>query len=101
AVSFPTFAALLDNLIQAVNILGSVFYGPILGLFVVAFFVRRVTATPVLIGAVVAQAVVVWLFLGTSVGFLWFNVIGCGVVVAVSGLAQLVLRTPSRALDSR
>src|SRR5690606_20606701 len=48
AVAFATFATLLDNLIEAVNILGSIFYGTVLGLFVVAFFVRRVTATPVL-----------------------------------------------------
>ena len=48
AVSFASFAALLDNLIEAVNILGSLFYGTILGLFVVAFFLKFVTATPVI-----------------------------------------------------
>ena len=84
AVSFANFAGLLDNLIQAVNILGSVFYGTILGLFVVAFFVRRVTATPVLIGAAVAQTTVLLLFFTSEIGFLWYNVIGCGIVVALS-----------------
>jgi Na+/proline symporter len=84
AVSFATFAALLDNLIQAVNILGSIFYGTVLGLFVVAFFVRRVTATPVLLAALIAQATVIALFFASSVGFLWFNVIGCAVVVILS-----------------
>ena len=84
AVSFATFAALLDNLIEAVNILGSIFYGTVLGLFVVGFFVRRVSATPVLLAALVAQALVIALFLTSSLGFLWYNVIGCGVVVAVS-----------------
>ena len=84
AVSFANFAGLLDNLIQAVNILGSIFYGTILGLFVVAFFVRRVTATPVLIGAAVAQATVLVLFFTSDIGFLWYNVIGCGIVVALS-----------------
>jgi Na+/proline symporter len=88
AVSFASFAALLDNLIEAVNILGSVFYGTILGLFAVAFFVRGVRATPVLIAALVAQATVVILFLASDVGFLWYNVIGCGIVVGLSSLLE-------------
>jgi Na+/proline symporter len=84
AVAFASFAALLDNLIEAVNILGSLFYGTILGLFVVAFFLKFVTATPVLIGAFAALATVLGLFWTTEIGFLWFNGIGCGIVVVVS-----------------
>ena len=99
AVGFATFAALLDNLIEAVNILGSIFYGTVLGLFVVGFFIRRVSATPVLIAALIAQATVIALFLGSSLGFLWFNVVGCMLVVVVSyGLE--VLR-PQQAEHSR
>ena len=94
AVSFASFAALLDNLIQAVNILGSIFYGTVLGLFVVGFFVRRVTATPVLWAALVAQAIVIALFFASDVGFLWYNVVGCGVVVVLAVLLEL-LRTPA------
>ncbi len=89
AIGFATFAALVDNLIQAVNLLGSIFYGVILGIFLVAFFLRRVGATPVLVGAVVAQASVVGLYLTSDIGFLWFNVIGCALVVAVAVLAQV------------
>jgi Na+/proline symporter len=88
AVSFASFAGLLDNLIQAVNILGSVFYGTILGLFSVAFFVRRVSATPVLIAAAVAQTTVLVLFFASDIGFLWYNVIGCGIVVALSSAIE-------------
>jgi SSS family solute:Na+ symporter len=99
AIGFASAASLFENLIEAVNILGSIFYGPILGLFVVAFFVRRVTATPVLIGAIVAQALVLGLFLMSSLGFLWFNVIGCMAVVVVSMLVQLVL--PRAQAESR
>jgi SSS family transporter len=84
AVGFATFASLVDNLIQAVNIIGSIFYGTVLGLFVVGFFIRRVTATPVLLGALVAQATVLALFFASDLGFLWYNAVGCGVVVAVS-----------------
>jgi len=92
AVGFAAFAALLDNLIEAVNILGSIFYGTVLGLFVVAFFVAYVSATPVLIAALIAQAVVLALFLGSNLGFLWYNVVGCAIVVAVSVLLETVRR---------
>jgi solute:Na+ symporter, SSS family len=88
AVGFANFAGLLDNLIQAVNILGSIFYGTILGLFAVAFFVKRVTATPVLIAALVAQSVVGILFFTSDIGFLWYNVIGCGIVVVLSSAIE-------------
>jgi Na+/proline symporter len=91
AVSFASFASLLDNLIQAVNILGSIFYGTILGLFAVAFFVRRVTATPVLLAALVAQAVVIALFFLSDLGFLWYNVVGSAIVVGLSLLIELAV----------
>ena len=93
-ILFASAASLFANLIEAVNILGSIFYGTILGLFVVAFFLRRVTALPVLIGAVVAQTAVVGLFVWSDLSFLWFNVIGCGLVVLVSVVVQLGLRQP-------
>jgi solute:Na+ symporter, SSS family len=88
AIAFASVASLFANLIEAVNILGSIFYGTVLGLFVVAFFLRRVSATPVLIGAIAAQALVVILFFASDLGFLWYNVIGCGALVIVSLLVQ-------------
>jgi len=95
AVGFATFATLIENLIQAVNIVGSIFYGTLLGLFVVAFFLRRVTATPVLIAAVVAQTTVVLLFFTSGMGFLWYNVIGCSIVVLLSFALQLARQDAS------
>ncbi|MFN7966821.1 MAG: sodium:solute symporter [Acidobacteriota bacterium] len=92
AVAFATFASLVDNLIQAVNILGSIFYGTLLGLFVVAFFLRRVTATPVLVAALIAQAAVIVLFFSSDLGFLWFNVVGCGIVVVLSSVFEAMRR---------
>jgi Na+/proline symporter len=92
AVSFASFASLLDNLIEAVNILGSIFYGTVLGIFLVAFFIRHVQATAVLIAALIAQATVITLYLTSEIGFLWFNVIGSGVVVVLSLLLQLFVR---------
>jgi Na+/proline symporter len=84
AITFASTATLFDNLIEAVNILGSIFYGTVLGLFVVAFFLRRVTGTPVLIGGLVAQTLIVVLFFVSDLGFLWFNVIATVTVVVIS-----------------
>ncbi|MEO5766811.1 MAG: sodium:solute symporter [Polyangia bacterium] len=84
AVVFAASASLLDNLIQAVNILGSLFYGTILGVFLVAFFTRRVGGTAVFIAAMISEVIVFSVWLGTSVGFLWFNVIGCAAVVLLA-----------------
>jgi len=89
AILFAGFAALVDNLIQAVNILGSLFYGTILGMFLVAFFLRRVRATPLFVAALLSEALVVLVFLRTSVGFLWYNVIGCAAVIILSLLGSV------------
>jgi Na+/proline symporter len=94
AIGFASVASLFANLIEAVNILGSIFYGTILGMFVVAFFLPRVTATPTLIAAIIAQLLVVVLFFTSDLGFLWYNVIGCGALVIVSLLLQALLPPP-------
>jgi SSS family transporter len=86
AILFATFASLIDNLIQAVNILGSLFYGTVLGIFLVAFFLRRVRGTAVFLAAIAAEGLVVWTFLRTDVSFLWYNVIGCLAVLGLSAL---------------
>ncbi len=87
AVGFAGFASLLDNLIQAVNVVGSLFYGPMLGVFLVGFFLRRVGGTAALAATVAGEAAVLALAAFGNVGFLWYNVIGCAVVV---GLAPLI-----------
>lgn len=93
AVVFAAFASLLDNLIQAVNILGSLFYGTILGLFLVALFTKRIRATPVFVAALLSEALVITAWLTTDIGFLWFNVIGCALVVGLSAALDRVLPT--------
>jgi Na+/proline symporter len=95
AVAFAASASLLDNLIQAVNILGSIFYGPMLGVFLVGFFLRRVRATPVFVATLLGQALVVAVFWLTHIGFLWYNVIGCFAVVAGALLIDLVSPRPT------
>jgi SSS family transporter len=84
ALLFATLASLLDNLIQAVNILGSLFYGTILGIFAVAFFLRRVQGTAVFLAALLSEVLVLVLFLRTAIGFLWYNVVGCAAVMLIS-----------------
>jgi len=96
AVLFAAFASLVDNLIQAVNLLGSLFYGTILGLFLVAFFSARASATAVFVAALLSEGVVIVVWLTTGVGFLWFNVIGCAIVVGVSWTLSLRGRNPRR-----
>ncbi len=88
AIAFALAANLFDNLIELVNILGSLFYGTILGIFVCAIFLKSVKAREVIIGAIVAETLILFLFAGShwdilpiSIGFLWFNVIGCLVVI--------------------
>jgi Na+/proline symporter len=98
-IAFASMMSLFDNLIEAVNILGSIFYGTILGLFVVAFFLKWVTATPALVGGLAAQALVTSLFFLSDLGFLWFNVIGTFTVVLVSLTLQAVLRQPRQPRD--
>jgi solute:Na+ symporter, SSS family len=94
AVAFASFASLLDNLIQAVNILGSLFYGTVLGLFVVAFFLRHVRGHAVFVAALISQAMVLGLFVLSSIGYLWFNVIGCALTVVLGLILQAFLPRP-------
>ncbi|HZX96882.1 MAG TPA: sodium:solute symporter [Myxococcales bacterium] len=91
AMSFAAFASLLDNLIQAVNILGSIFYGPMLGVFLTGWLLPRVRGTAAFCATLLAQACVVALWLGTGIGYLWYNVAGCALVVGLALVLQAVL----------
>lgn len=96
ALFFAAFASLFDNLIEAVNVIGSVFYGAILGIFVVAFFVKSVGGRAVFYGACLAQLVVfVVYYLNTNGRFeftyLWYNPLGCCVCVAAAWAIQRAL----------
>ena len=75
-------------MIEAVNILGSLFYGTLLGIFVTAIAFKRVTAKPVMLGIIVSQATVIAVFCFSNISFLWYNVIGCIVVMAVAWVME-------------
>jgi solute:Na+ symporter, SSS family len=92
ALGFAALFSLFENLIQAVNILGSLFYGTILGIFLVAFFVRYVKGTAVFVAALVAQAAILTLHLADiEIAFLWYNLIAPAIVVVLSILVQALL----------
>jgi SSS family solute:Na+ symporter len=88
AIGFALFANLAENLIQAVNIVGSVFYGVVLALFLVAFFIRRVGGTAIFWAALVAQALVFILYFSLNISYLWYNFIGCAACVLFSVILQ-------------
>jgi Na+/proline symporter len=98
ALGFALSASLAENLIQAVNILGSVFYGVVLGLFVVAFFIKWVRGTAVFWAALAAQALVIFLYytLRDRIGYLWYNFIGCAACALFSLILQAILDGTSR-----
>jgi Na+/proline symporter len=91
AIAFALFANLAENLIQAVNIVGSVFYGVVLALFLVAFFLRWVSGTAVFWAALAAQTLVFVLYLSLNISYLWYNFIGCAACVLFSLIIQAVL----------
>jgi solute:Na+ symporter, SSS family len=88
AIAVASFCSLVENLIEAGNILASVFYGSILGLFLVAFFLRGVRGSAVFFGAVLAQTMVLVLFFTTNIGYLWYNFIGCVAVLLFAWVLQ-------------
>ena len=91
AVGFALFASLAENLIQAVNIVASIFYGVVLGLFLVALFLRLVQGTAVFWAAITAQLLVFALFASLDISYLWYNLIGCAACVGFSLVFQAVL----------
>ncbi len=101
AIGFALFANLTENLIQAVNILGSIFYGVVLGLFLVAFFLRRVGGTAVFWAALASQALVFALYFTLSISYLWYNFIGCAACMLFSIAIQGALGAGERGGEAR
>jgi SSS family solute:Na+ symporter len=90
AIAFALFASFAENLIEGLNIIASIFYPIVLGIFLVAFFLKKVGGTAVFWAAIGSQAIILLLFLfGRShpewnIGYLWYNPIGCACCVALS-----------------
>ena len=110
AILFATYATLFENLIQAVNLLGSLFYGSILGIFMVAFFMKWVGGKAVFLAAIVTEILILTLHyyngktigdLSIDIGFLWYNAIGCLLVMAISALLSLFIPKPKKPTVSK
>ncbi|WP_418637093.1 sodium:solute symporter [Winogradskyella sp.] len=90
AIIIACFADLAENLIQLVNIIGSIFYGNVLGIFLLAFFFKYIKGNAVFFGALITQAIVVigwWL---DWMPYLWLNLFGCIVVITIAHLLQML-----------
>jgi SSS family solute:Na+ symporter len=91
AIVFAMLASFAENLIQFVNIVGSLFYGTLLGLFLTAFYVKYVKGTAVFCAAIVSELVVLFCYFETDIAFLLFTLIGCSIVIVLSVLLQLFI----------
>jgi len=92
AILFASIGNLFENLIQLVNIIGSVFYGTILGIFLVAIFIKYVQGKAVFWAALISEAIILCLFYSDVVSFLWLNVIGALLTVLFAMGLQIIMK---------
>jgi Na+/proline symporter len=100
AVAFAGFGKNLGSLIEAVNIVGSLFYGSLLGVFALAFFFKRVNGAGAFWGMLAGEAAIFAAFLFTGISFLWYNVIGCVMVIATGAAVTVFAPAPSAITDT-
>jgi len=91
AIIIACVAFLADNLIQLINIIGSIFYGNVLGIFLIALFTKKIRSISVFASAIITQITIVYIWWIDIIPFLWLNVLGCFLVTALSALIELFL----------
>ncbi|MEN8125844.1 MAG: sodium:solute symporter [Bacteroidota bacterium] len=91
AILVASIANLFDNLIQLVNIIGSIFYGNILGIFLLGFFIKFVKGSAVFIAAIITQIVVIFIFNLDILPYLWLNLLGCVLVIVIAIFMQGII----------
>ncbi|MFL2590842.1 MAG: sodium:solute symporter [Flavobacteriaceae bacterium] len=96
AIIFALTATLAENLIQLVNIIGSIFYGTILGIFLVGFFFKKIQAKSIFNSALTTQLIIFIIFYLDIVGYLWLNFIGSFLTVLLAYIFQIVLKEQNR-----
>ncbi|HXD94767.1 MAG TPA: sodium:solute symporter, partial [Bacteroidia bacterium] len=94
-IATAMFASKLGSLIEAVNVLGSLFYGTILGIFLVAFYMKKIGGKAVFYAAITTEVFVIAIYIADIISFLWLNVIGCLLVMGVAFVLQKVLVKPN------
>jgi SSS family solute:Na+ symporter len=96
AISVACIADLFDNLIQLVNIIGSIFYGNVLGIFLLAFFIKFVRGNAVFIAALITQALIIGVFILDWLPYLWLNLLGCVLVTGIAIIIQFFILTKNK-----
>lgn len=94
AVVIAQYATNMGALIEVVNRLGSLFYGGMLGVFVLAFYMRGIGSNAAFFGVILGEAAIFYCYFFTEISFLWYNVVGCLVVVGSAWLLQGLDRKP-------
>lgn len=94
SIFVASIAGKLGSLIEAVNVLGSLFYGTILGIFMVALFLKKIKGQEVFIAALITEALVIAIYFSDTISFLWLNLIGCLGVILISFLIKLIIKKP-------
>lgn len=92
AIAIACVAYLADNLIQLVNIIGSIFYGNVLGIFLIAFFFKKIKSNAVFSGAIITQAIIIIAWFYEWMPFLWLNVFGCVLVILISSIINMIVK---------
>ena len=100
AILFASIGNLFENLIQLVNIIGSVFYGTILGIFLVAIFIKHVKGKSVFWAAIISEGIVLLLFSNNVVSFLWLNLIGAILTVIFALFLQIMLSLDNKKINT-
>jgi SSS family solute:Na+ symporter len=88
SLTMALYASKMGNLLEAVNILGSLFYGTILGIFFVAFYLKKIGGSATFIAALITEVIVFSCWMMDVMAFLWLNVVGCVMVVLIAGILQ-------------
>lgn len=91
AIIIACLAFLADNLIQLVNIIGSIFYGNVLGIFLIALFTKKIRSLSVFTSAIITQIAIIYIWWIDIIPFLWLNILGCFLVTSLSALIELFL----------
>ncbi|MCP4883137.1 MAG: sodium:solute symporter [Flavobacteriales bacterium] len=92
AILVASIANLFDNLIQLVNIIGSIFYGNILGIFLIAFFIKYIRGNAVFVAALITQALIIAVYVMDVLPYLWLNLLGCVLVISLAIFIQMFSR---------
>lgn len=91
AICFASIGNLFENLIQLVNIIGSIFYGTILGIFLIGFFTKKIKSNSVFYSACTSQILIFVIYFSVDIGYLWLNFIGALFTVFFSIIADLLI----------